>query len=261
MNSRETVLVTGASSGIGAELARCFARSGSDVALLARREEALNEHAQSLQDTYGVAAHVLPFDLSTPGIGREVVDRVDALGLTIDVLVNNAGFGNRGSFVDTEDREQLDMINVNISALTHLARLLLPGMLDRGRGGILNVGSTAGFQPGPNMAVYYATKAYVLSFSEALAQEVSGSGVTVTCLAPGPTKTDFADRAEMHDTLLFESGAAMSPAAVANYGYDAFRRGDTLAVPGLPNKVGAFATRFLPRSVASKVAAYLHRDG
>jgi hypothetical protein len=131
-------------------------------------------------------------------------------------------------------------------------------MLERGRGGILNVGSTAGFQPGPNMAVYYATKAYVLSFSEALAQEVTGTGVTVTCLAPGPTKTEFADRAGMGDAFLFSSGAAMSSAAVASYGVDAFRRGESLAVPGLPNKAGAFATRFLPRSLASKVAEFLH---
>jgi len=256
----ETVLVTGASSGIGAELARCFARDGADLVLLARREDALNDHASSLRDTFGVATHVLPADLSTSGVAREVVDRLNKMGLTVDVLVNNAGFGARGRFAAADEQQQLDMIGVNVSALTHLTRLLLPGMLERERGGVLNVGSTAGFQPGPNMAVYYATKAYVLSFSEALAQEVAGRGVTVTCLAPGPTKTDFADRAGMNNALLFESGAAMSSAAVASHGYDAFRRGDSLAVPGLSNKAGVFATRFLPRSVASKVAAYLHGD-
>jgi hypothetical protein len=258
MGSRETVLVTGASSGIGVDIARCFAESGADLILLARREEALRAHAEGFRDTYGVSAHVLPVDLSEPGAAETVTDRLGEMGLRVDVLVNNAGFGGRGAFVDLDEQRQVDMIQVNIAALTHLSRRLLPGMLERGRGGILNVGSTAGFQPGPNMAVYYATKAYVLSFSEALAQEVSGTGVTVTCLAPGPTKTEFADRAGMGDAFLFSSGAAMSSAAVASYGVNAFRRGESLAVPGLPNKAGAFATRFLPRSLASKVAEFLH---
>lgn len=258
MDARETALITGASSGIGADLARCFARSGTDVVLLARREEVLNDLAAEFRDTFGVAAHVLPADLSEPGAARAVADDLNGRDLPVDVLVNNAGFGDLGRFVGTDDERQVDMIGVNVTSLTHLTRLLLPGMLERRRGGVLNVGSTAGFQPGPNMAVYYATKAYVLSFSEALAHELRGTGVTVTCLAPGPTKTEFAERAGMDNALLFGSGAAMSSAAVANYGYEAFRSGDSLAVPGLPNKAGAFATRFLPRSFASKVAEYLH---
>lgn len=258
MDARETALITGASSGIGTDLARCFARSGSDVALLARREDALNDLAAEFRDTFGVAAYVVPADLSKPGAARSVFDDLEAMDLRIDVLVNNAGFGDRGQFVDMDDQRQVDMISVNVTALTHLTRLLLPGMVGQHRGGILNVGSTAGFQPGPNMAVYYATKAYVLSFSEALVHELQGTGVTVTCLAPGPTKTEFAERAGMDDAFLFESGAAMSSAAVASHGYNAFRSGESLAIPGLPNKAGAFATRFLPRSLASKVAEYLH---
>jgi len=260
MDARETALITGASSGIGADLARCFARSGTDVVLLARREGVLNDLAAEFRDTFGVAAHVLPADLSGPGAARAVVDDLHGRDLRVDVLVNNAGFGDLGRFVEMDDERQVDMIGVNVTSLTHLTRLLLPGMLERRRGGVLNVGSTAGFQPGPNMAVYYATKAYVLSFSEALVHELRETGVTVTCLAPGPTKTEFAERAGMDNAFLFESGAAMSSVAVANVGYEAFRSGESLAVPGLPNKLGAFATRLLPRSLASKVAEYLHDE-
>lgn len=258
MSDSETVLITGASSGIGAELVRCFARDGSDLILCARREEALRDVAHSVEDTFGVSTRVLSADLSEPEAPRFIADQLSSDGVAVDVLVNNAGFGLRGPFAELDAARQVDVIGVNVTALTHLSRLFLPSMVERGRGGILNVGSTAGFQPGPNMAVYYATKAYVLSLSEALAQEVSASGVTVTCLAPGPTKTEFADRAGMNDAFLFESGAAMTPEAVAAHGHRAFREGRSLAVPGLPNKAGAFATRFLPRSVASKVAEYLH---
>jgi uncharacterized protein len=260
MDDRETALITGASSGIGTDIARCFARAGSDVVLLARREGVLNDLAADLRDTFGVASYVLPADLSEPGVATTVMDRLRDMNLHVDVLVNNAGFGGRGRFVEIDDQRQVDMISVNVMALTHLTRLMLPGMMEHRQGGVLNVGSTAGFQPGPDMAVYYATKAYVLSFSEALAQEVRGTGVTVTCLAPGPTKTEFAEQAGMGDAFLFESGAAMSSAAVAEHGYTAFRDGESLAIPGLPNKAGAFATRFLPRSLASKVAAYLHGE-
>jgi hypothetical protein len=150
------------------------------------------------------------------------------------------------------------MIRVNVTALTHLTRLLLPGMLERGRGGVLNVASTAGFQPGPRMTVYYATKAYVLSFSEGLHEEVEGTGVTVSCLAPGPTRTAFADRAEMNDAALFDLGATMPPDAVAQAGYDGFRQGRALVVPGWPNKVGAFMVRVTPRPVARKLAGWLN---
>lgn len=257
MSRPETALITGASSGIGAELARCFAQNGSDVVLLARRADALESLARELEAAYPSTAHVLVSDLSEPGAASRIADRFDDAAISVDVLVNNAGFGARGRFADLDAQRQTDMIAVNVTALTDLSRRLLPGMLDRGRGGILNVASTAAFQPGPYMSVYYATKAYVLSFSEGLAEEVAGTGVTVSCLAPGPTDTAFADRADMRETMLFQLGATMEPATVAQVGYDGFRAGQPVVIPGAANQFMAFMTRFLPRSVARKIAGAL----
>jgi short-subunit dehydrogenase len=255
----ETVLVTGASAGIGRELAHCFARDGHDCVLLARSEDALQDLADTLETTHGVDAYVLPADLSVPGVADDIVADLRERGLTVDVLVNNAGFGARGTFAELEAQRQVDMIQLNVTALTHLARRLLPDMLERDRGGVLNVASTAAFQPGPYMSVYYATKAYVLSFSEGLAHEVADTNVTVTCLAPGPTDTAFMDRADMHGTRLFETASRMTPADVAETGYEAFRDGRTLIVPGWPNKIGAFLIRFTPRPVARRAAAWLNQ--
>lgn len=254
----ETVLVTGASSGIGQALARCFAGDGSDCILLARSEGALHDLAESLEATFGVRTHVLPADLSEPDAADQIQGELDERGLSVDVLVNNAGFGARGAFADLDRGRQMDMIRVNVSALTDLSRLLLPDMLERDRGGILNVASTAAFQPGPNMSVYYATKAYVLSFSEGLSEELSDTGIPVTCLAPGPTRTGFIDEASMDETRLFDLGVMMSPENVAEVGYEAFRRERTLVVPGWPNKIAAFMTRFTPRPLARKVAGWLN---
>lgn len=256
--SSDTVLVTGASSGIGRELAHCFAADGATCVLLARTEEALHEVAGTLTTEYGADTHVLPADLSVPGAADTVAEQLQERGLTVDVLVNNAGVGARGAFTDLSAQRQVDMIQVNVAALTHLTRRVLPGMRERGRGGVLNVASTAGFQSGPYMSVYYATKAYVLSFSDGLAEEMAGTGVTVTCLAPGPTRTAFADRADMDDARLMDLGATMTPAAVAAAGYDAFRAGRALEIPGWPNKVGAFLTRVTPRVLARKVTAWLN---
>jgi short-subunit dehydrogenase len=235
------------------------ARSGSDCILLARSEEALHELADALESTHGITASVLPADLSTTGIARDVTHRLDERELSVDVLVNNAGFGARGRFTDLDPQRQVNMIQVNVTALTDLTRRLLPAMLDRNRGGVLNVASTAAFQPGPFMSIYYATKAYVLSFSEGLTNEVADSNVTVSCLAPGPTRTAFVDEAGMNDASLFEWGAPMTPTAVAEAGYEGFRAGRTLTVPGWPNKMGAFMIRFTPRSVARGVAGWLNR--
>jgi hypothetical protein len=255
----ETVLVTGASSGIGRSLAHRFARAGSDCVLLARSEDALHELANTLTADHDVEANVVRADLSSPDAARDVVAELETRSLSVDVLVNNAGVGARGAFATLSAQRQVDMIRLNVTALTHLTRLLLPGMLERGRGGILNVASTAGFQPGPRMTVYYATKAYVLSFSEGLHEEMAGANVTVTCLAPGPTRTAFADRADMTDATLFDLGTAMSPNDVAQAGYDGFRRGQAVVVPGWPNKVGAFLIRFTPRPLARRVAGWLNR--
>jgi len=258
MSSPETVLITGPSSGIGRALAHRFAQAGSTCILLARSEDALHALADTLRSEYAADAHVLHADLAAPDAGATVETALREQDLTVDVLVNNAGIGARGAFAELNADRQQALIRVNVLALTDLARRLLPGMLDRNRGGILNVASTAGFQPGPYMSVYYATKAYVLSFSEGLAGEVSDTSVSVTCLAPGPTRTAFVDKADMNETPLFQWTAPMSAEAVAQAGYDAFRRGRPLVVPGLPNKLGAFLIRFTPRSVARTLTAWLN---
>lgn len=252
----ETALITGASSGIGRELAELFAADGADVVLVARSEGKLARLARTLRERYGASARVLRKDLSAPGAGTELFEDLNDAGVRVDVVVNNAGFGARGSVASLEVERQLDMIRVNIEALTALTRLFLPGMLERGRGGVLNVASTAGFQPGPYLAVYYATKAYVLSFTEALAEEVAGSGVTVTCLAPGPTHTGFAAEADMQETRLFRLGA-MGAETVARAGYRGLRAGKVLVVPGPHNRLGAVLVRFAPRALVRKVTKYL----
>lgn len=257
-SASETVLVTGASSGIGRALAHRFAQAGSTCVLLARSEDTLQELARTLQTDYNTEAHVLPVDLSADDAVDTVETMLNERGLTIDVLVNNAGVGVQGNFAELDADRQRSMIKVNVLALTDLARALLPGMLRRGRGGILNVASTAAFLPGPYMSVYYATKAYVLSFSNGLVDEVGDRNVTVTCLAPGPTQTAFAAEADMQDAPLFQWVTPMSADAVARIGYDGFRRGTALVVPGLLNKLIVFAMRFTPRPVARTVAGWLN---
>lgn len=256
--AKETVLVTGASAGIGRELARLFAADGSDVVLVARRRELLEQLAAEITQTHGVQAQILCADLSDPGAPETLAEQLTRSNVTVDVLVNNAGFGAVGAFAQQPVQQQLRMIQVNLTALTHLARLFLPPMIERGRGGLLNVGSTAGFQAGPGMAIYYATKAFVLSLTEALAEETAGTGVRVTCLAPGPTKTEFAAEARMQSALLFHLGP-MSATAVARTGYRGFRKGKLIVIPGLGNRLGAFLVRLVPRAVARKVAARLNR--
>jgi len=258
MASSDTVLLTGASSGIGRALAHCFARNGHRCVLLARSADALHALADTLRSRYDVKASALPTDLSAPDAAETVQARLQERDLAVDVLVNNAGFGVRGPFAEEDAQAQMDMVRVNVTALTHLTRLLLPAMLDRGRGGVLNIASTAAFQPGPHMSVYYATKAYVLSFSEGLAEEVVGRNVTVTCLAPGPTRTSFVDKADMNDTALFRFSTPMTAEAVARAGHDGFRAGRAVVVPGWPNKIGAFLIRFTPRRLARKVTAWLN---
>lgn len=254
----ETVLVTGASSGIGRALAHRFARAGSRCVLAARSEDELHALSDRLASEYDIEAPVLPVDLSRPEAGRTVKERLQERDIIVDVLVNNAGIGATGSVAELDPEQQLNMVRVNVLALTDLAQRLLPGMLDRGRGGILNVASTAAFQPGPQMSVYYATKAYVLSFSEGLFEEVANSEVTVTCLAPGPTETAFAQKADMEDVALFRLADPMSPSAVAEAGYNGFRQGRALIVPGLLNKLGTLLVGFTPRSIIRKITAWLN---
>lgn len=255
---RETVLITGASSGIGEELARLFARDGSDLVLVARTEAKLAALANELEEAHRITVHVVPADLSTPQAPREIFEQAQREGLEIDVLVNNAGFGARGAFAALDLQEQLDMVQVNLTAPTHLSRLFLPGMLERRRGGILNVVSVAGFQPGPWMSVYYATKAFLLHLSEGLAEEVAGRGVTVCCLAPGPTATDFVQRADMASVPLFLR-VSMTAREVAEAGHRGFRRGDVLVVPGFRMRLIPAATRLVPRALSRRSAGLLQR--
>ncbi|OWK40252.1 SDR family NAD(P)-dependent oxidoreductase [Fimbriiglobus ruber] len=243
---RPVALVTGASAGIGKELARVFARNGHDLILTARREAELRALADELARSHGAAVHIFPADLSDPAAPRALYDKVAAAGLNVDVLVNNAGFGVYGPFADADPVRVAAMVQVNVAALTDLTRLFLPGMVARGTGRILNVASTAAFQPGPLMAVYYATKAYVLSLSEATAYELRRTGVTVTCLCPGPTRTEFATVAAMEDTKLFDAPYAMEVGPVAEAAYRATMRGTRVVVPGVQNWVGASLARFIP---------------
>ena len=252
----ETVLITGASSGIGKELAYLFAADGARLLLVARTQQRLQELATDLNQRYGTATEVFVADLSQPDAPQHLFDWTQARGLTVDVLVNNAGFGAHGPFVTLPLKRQLDMIQVNVTALTHLSRLFLPDMIARRRGGLLNVASTAAFQPGPYMAVYYATKAYVLHFTEALAEEVSGTPITVSCLAPGPTATHFAEEAHLTNTLLFKI-PPMSARKVAQAGYRGFRKGKVLIIPGWRNKLGVWLIRCTPRSLARKIVKQL----
>jgi hypothetical protein len=253
----ETVLITGASAGIGRELARLFAADKSNLVLVARRRERLEELAAELRRQAGVDVRVPAADLGRADAPRAIADDLARDGTAIDVLVNNAGFGAVGPFAEIDAARQMEMVQVNVAALTHLTRLSLPGMIERGRGGILNVASTAGFQPGPLMAVYYATKAYVISFSEALHDELAGRGVAVSCLCPGPTESEFAAVAEMERSRMFKR-RPMTAARVAEIGYRAFRRGKLLVVPGWLNWLGSFGGRFAPRSVPRGIARWLN---
>jgi short-subunit dehydrogenase len=245
-DSRTVAVVTGASSGIGLELSRLLASDRHDLVIVAQHAERLAQAARELTTRFGVHVVEIATDLSDPAAPPDIERELNRLGLRPDVLVNNAGFGLRGSFAEIDLEEQLRMIRVNVSALTHLTGLLLPGMLERGRGRVLNVASTAAFQPGPLMAVYYATKAYVLSFSEALANETSGSGVTVTALCPGPTATAFQKRAGLEGTQLFRDGV-MDAAIVARLGYEGMMRGARVVIPGWRNRLLAQLVRLAPR--------------
>lgn len=256
--ANETVLITGASAGIGVEFARLFAADGAALVLVARRVDRLETLAAELRNRNGSTVLVIAGDLSDPRYPGELCDKLQADGVTIDVLVNNAGFGARGDFADLDFKRQCDMVQVNVTAPTVLSRMLLPGMVARRRGGILNVASIAGFQPGPYMGVYYATKAFLLSFSEAIAEEVRGKGVTVSCLCPGPTITEFGQAAGMDSTIVFRHWA-MTAEAVARIGYDGFRRGKAVVVPGLLNKISTLVVRVIPRSVVRRLVARIQK--
>lgn len=242
-------LVTGASGGIGLEFAKLLAQGGYNLALAARSRDRLEGIAAELRDTYGITVQVVACDLARPDAAHEVQAQIPEC----DVLINNAGFANNGKFAGMAEGAMLEEIQLDITTLTQLTRLYLPGMIERKDGKILNVASTAGFLPGPNMAVYYASKAYVISFSEALAEELRGTGVSTTVLCPGATETGFAHRADMSTTALFKLPMAKA-ADVAKAGIEGMMRGKPIVIPGITNKLVAVAPKITPRRLLVKVS-------
>ena len=256
---KRTALITGASAGLGKEFAGLFAKDGHDVILVARSEDKLKALAADLSKTHHIAAHVVAADLTDPAAPQRIFDDVKARGLAVDFLVNNAGFGSNGAFLDLPLARESEMIEVNIKALVKLTHLFTEPMRQRKLGRVLNIGSTAGFQAGPFMATYYASKAFVNTFSEGLAFELKGTGVTVTCHCPGATATDFAATAGNDKAPLFTGGRVATAHDVAVHAYRAMMNGEVLAVHGALNWLGTFSVRFSPRSVVTSIAAKLNR--
>jgi hypothetical protein len=258
--ANKTAVITGASGGIGYELAKLFAHDHYDLVLVARSGDKLTQFADELQRQFGIAVRTVALDLASPGAARQLFDQLSQQRTVTDVLVNNAAFGAYGEFANMAESEISGQIELNIAALTQLTRLFLPQMVERKNGKILNVASIAGFQPGPLMAVYYASKAYVISFSEAIANELKGSGVTVTCLCPGPTDTGFQSRAGVQNSRLFKQFGPMDAKTVARDGYRATMKGKTLAISGLKNLILAESVRIAPRKLATAISRWVAEE-
>ena len=252
-----TALITGASSGIGLELARFFARDGYHLVLVARNRGALRELAEELHSHYGVEVRVAPKDLAHPSTPIELRQELQEAGIALDVLVNNAGFGGSGPFLQTDWNNEAEMLQVNIVALAHLTKLFLPQIRSR-RGKLLNVGSVAGFLPGPYTAIYYASKAFVLSFTEALAEELSGTGATVTCLCPGPVQTNFQRRAHMGGSSRANQRLLMDVREVARLGYEGMKSGTRVVIPGWKNRLLTNVLRLVPRHTVTKMVGRMY---
>ncbi|WP_373232746.1 SDR family NAD(P)-dependent oxidoreductase [Cohnella sp.] len=250
---RKTVLITGVSGGIGKELADRFAKGGFDLVLVARSEGKLLELAKEYRKKYGTQATVIAKDVASHGVPEEIAAELKEKGIAVDYLVNNAGFGLYGTFMETQLEQETNMIDVNIKALTVMTKLFLPDMVKRRQGGVMNVASLVAFFPGPMMSVYYASKAYVLSFTEALGNELSGTGVTVTALCPGLTSTGFVDRSGMGASKLFQRGGIMEAGQVADEAYRGFLRGKTFIMPGARNRFLAFLPRLMPRKMVTRM--------
>jgi short-subunit dehydrogenase len=252
-----TALITGASSGIGLELARVHAAKGDNLVLVARSITKMVEIKFELENKFGVSVYTIGKDLSLLNSAEEVYNELKEKNIVVDYLINNAGIGNFGMFVETDWKKEEQMINLNICALTHFTKLFLKDMVARKSGKIMNVASTAAFQSGPTMAIYYATKAYVLSFSEAIDNEVRKYGVTVTSLCPGPTESEFFVNATMGESKLVKNKKLPSSKKVAEYGYKAMMKGKTVAIHGLMNTIMANSVRFAPRALVVKVTRWL----
>jgi short-subunit dehydrogenase len=258
-NLKKTVLITGASSGIGYEFSKIFSSNGYNLVLVSRDAEKLNRLAQELMDQFDIRATVISKDLSEPASARALYDEVIADGIHIDVLINNAGFGISGKFTDTSAEHQMRLVQLNIGTPTMLCRLFGADMAKQGSGQILNVASTAAFQAGPLMSTYYASKAYILLFSEAIRWELRKDHVTVTVLCPGPTRTQFFNRSTMTGTKLEKSPFIMRAARVAELGFAGLQEGKALVIPGLINKLLVFSVRLAPRPVIIAIASFLNR--
>jgi uncharacterized protein len=245
---KKVALITGASAGLGVEFARQLSKRGHALVLAARRKDRIEALAKELGN-----ARAVSIDLSKAGSAAKLIADLDAAGERAEILVNNAGFGLIGRFAELDPKRLREMIDLNVGTLTDLCRAIAPGMVKRKSGGILNVASTAAFQPGPNMAVYFATKAYVLSFTEALHEELKPHGVKVSCLCPGPTRTEFGEVAGFGGNATFDRVAMESP-EVVEAGLDGFDRNHAVVIPGLVNKITAASTRFAPRSVVRRIA-------
>jgi uncharacterized protein len=260
MNGDQPVaLITGASSGIGLELAKLFARDKNNLVLVARRGDKLSQIAIELNKEFGTSVKTIAADLTRPEAPGAIFEELKEAGIVVEILVNNAGFGQYGTFADVGWEESLGQIQLNITALTHLTKLFLPAMVQRRTGRIMNVASTAGFQAGPGMAVYYATKAFVISFSEALAYELQDTGIKVTCFCPGPTDTGFQSRAQIEESRLFKQVGPMDAKAVARDGYIALTQGKTLAISGFRNWLVAESVRFAPRRMVTAISGWMQQ--
>jgi short-subunit dehydrogenase len=250
---KRTALITGASSGFGVEFAKNFAKDGYDLVLIARRLDRLNSLSDELKNKYKINIIVLSKDLNKMEEVQSIYDTLQKEKIHIDFLVNNAGLGDFGNFHESEWSKDEQMLNVNIKSLTKLTYLFVKPMVEKGFGRILNVASTAAFQPGPLLAVYFATKAYVLSFSEAISNELKGTGVTVTILCPGASESEFLSVAKLEDSMLFKRKRVPSSKEVADFGYEEMMKGSMTVIHGFTNKIGAFASRFVPRKTTLKI--------
>ncbi len=255
----KTALITGASNGIGYEFATIHAEHGDDLVVVARTKCKLDVLKMTLEKRFGIEVITIEKDLSVPGAAEEVYEEVSSRNITVDYLVNNAGFGDISLFAESDWTRQQRMINLNVLALTHLSRLFLPDMISRKSGKILNVASTASFQPGPSMAVYFATKSYVLSFSEAINNEVRENGVTVTALCPGSTESGFHAAANGEGRHIKERNLP-SAREVAEFGYKSMMKGKAVAIPGIMNSIMATSVRFIPRSIVVKAARKIQEN-
>ncbi|NOX36683.1 MAG: SDR family oxidoreductase [Calditrichaeota bacterium] len=250
-------LVTGATTGIGYELSKLLAADGYSLILVARNSNLLQQRQKELEADYGISVQPIALDLARPDAVKVLTDRLKDRLSDIEILINNAGFGKLGAFWETDPETVVDMIQVNVTALVALTRAILPYMLQQGKGSILNVASTAAFSPGPYMAVYYASKAFVVSFSEALADELRGTGVTVTTLCPGPTRTEFQIRAGQDPQKPFPILPMMSAGAVARVAYRSLKRGQRMVIPGLMNRLSVLSSRLMPRRLSSLIIKWI----